>query len=184
MDAESLPSTFSSDVLQIQGILRKIVHFLMFATVGFVLAQGLQRANQLKIIRRSDASPSLTRLALLVTILLGASDELFQMFVPDRRASLFDVAIDSLGAACGIWIWWTRDHRTIPSPQSRPPHLNESGQRTGKNSEREPHGSLKRGLAAVGPSNLISFLKKPFVRHTSIHRSPEYSLRSSLPQCL
>lgn len=135
---KAYPQLSSSDVLQIQGILRKIVHFLMFATVGFVLAQGLQRANQLKIIRRSDASPSLTRLALLVTILLGASDELFQMFVPDRRASLFDVAIDSLGAACGIWIWWTRDHRTIPSPQSRPPHLNESEQRTGENSEREP----------------------------------------------
>lgn len=57
-----------------------------------------------------------TRHAMLLTILFsvayGLTDELHQLFVPNRQADLVDVFADSLGATSGAFVWkWLRLNR-------------------------------------------------------------------------
>jgi VanZ family protein len=41
----------------------------------------------------------------LATSVYGATDELHQLFVPQRSTELSDVVADSLGAALAAWVW-------------------------------------------------------------------------------
>ena len=58
---------------------------------------------------------ALSLIALLLCVLYAGSDEWHQLFVPGRTSSLFDVALDSCGAAFGCVVWsvcqWTRKLR-------------------------------------------------------------------------
>ena len=56
--------------------------------------------------------------ALILSVLCAVLDETHQMFVPARTASVMDVALDSVGAFCGLvgrgmW-WWARDRGAPP----------------------------------------------------------------------
>ena len=44
--------------------------------------------------------------SLLFTVLYACTDEFHQLFVPGRAGSLFDVGVDSSGAAAGLLILW------------------------------------------------------------------------------
>lgn len=72
------------------GLLRKLAHFTEFACLGALLAWlfGMLKKTPW--------------LALGCGSLAGAIDETIQRFVPDRGPSIFDVGIDTAGAATGI----------------------------------------------------------------------------------
>jgi len=48
----------------------------------------------------------IARQALVVSALYAATDELHQVFVPTRQGSIWDVVLDTAGAACGLFLIW------------------------------------------------------------------------------
>lgn len=79
-------------------VLRKIAHAAEFAVLGALLLRALDRAA----------------VAFALGALYAVSDELHQVFVPGRMGSPLDVAIDTVGVACGVLLWQraTRARRT------------------------------------------------------------------------
>ena len=71
-------------------LIRKLAHFTEFAALGFFLAwhHGMLGKKQLR--------------ALGLCVAAACIDETIQFFVPGRAPGLYDVAIDSLGAATGM----------------------------------------------------------------------------------
>jgi len=60
-------------------------------------------------------------LAFGLAVLYGASDEWHQSFVPGRQPDPFDLLVDAVGAACGLYLasWLhARSTRTFPRPPS------------------------------------------------------------------
>lgn len=81
--------TAGSEALQID----KLVHFLMFAVCGALVA-------------RAWASGSSWALPLLGLIAFGALTELVQYLVPGRSMSFNDFVADAAGAAAGFLVWY------------------------------------------------------------------------------
>ncbi|MBM2827450.1 MAG: VanZ family protein [Dehalococcoidia bacterium] len=84
----SLPSGFPQEVAYIAA------HMTEYAVLALLLHRALGRPGSRK------------RLAiiLLIAILYGLSDEVHQMFVPSRSSSLWDVAVDALGAGIALGV--------------------------------------------------------------------------------
>jgi VanZ family protein len=79
-------------------VLRKIAHAAEFAVLGALLLRALGN----------------TWLAVLLGVLYAVSDEVHQAFVPGREGSPLDVAIDTVGVACGVLLWqWAARVRRI-----------------------------------------------------------------------
>ena len=72
------------------GLLRKVAHFTEFACLGSLFLWFFSMLQKPRLL-------SLGCCALAATI-----DETIQRFVPDRGPSVFDVALDTCGAAFGI----------------------------------------------------------------------------------
>ena len=89
-----LPHLSDGTIEWINLALRKLGHFSEY----FVLAVLLGHALREEPARRRAA------IVLALTALYAVSDELHQMFVPSRTASLGDIAIDVVGGVCGI-LW-------------------------------------------------------------------------------
>jgi len=75
-------------------IVRKFAH----ATEFFVLACAVFAALYATLEKKKPA------ITLLVCFLYSVSDEIHQYFIPGRACRLFDVGVDSAGAALGILI--------------------------------------------------------------------------------
>ncbi len=69
--------------------LRKLAHAAEFAVLGALLLRATGQA----------------RFAFALGVLYALSDELHQVFVPGRLGSPLDVAIDTVGVACGVLLW-------------------------------------------------------------------------------
>jgi VanZ family protein len=83
---------------------RKGAHLTEYAVLTLLLWRALRKP------RRGDARPwhwSEAGLALGLTALYAASDELHQIFVPSRQGSIWDVLLDTAGGALalvGLWV--------------------------------------------------------------------------------
>jgi VanZ family protein len=78
---------------------RKLAHFAEYAVLAMLLWRALRKPSN------GEARPWVWReafLALALSALYPASDEFHQRFVPTRQASVWDVLIDTIGAACGL----------------------------------------------------------------------------------
>jgi VanZ family protein len=66
---------------------------------------------------RDDSRPWSRRDAVFAVVCAGiyaATDEFHQLFIPSRGASGWDVLLDSLGAAVGIFLlWWVGRRRKL-----------------------------------------------------------------------
>jgi VanZ family protein len=84
----------------------KLAHFAAYSVLGFLLARGS--------VRSSIALPWVV----LVGVLIGGLDELYQSTVPNRVADVGDWIADSLGVFAGVAIhqlWWRRaGRRSVP----------------------------------------------------------------------
>ena len=69
--------------------LRKLAHAAEYGVLGALLLRATGRAG----------------LSLVLGALYALSDEIHQSFVPGRAGSPLDVALDTVGVACGIVIW-------------------------------------------------------------------------------
>jgi VanZ family protein len=89
----------------------KQAHFVLFAGLSVLVVRALAAG------RLSAVTVRVTAVAVLLTILYGASDELHQYFVPGRQMSAADLLADALGAAAsaGLVLAWAiirRQRRT------------------------------------------------------------------------
>ncbi len=73
-------------------------HLLAFAGLAALLLFALSRGGRPRWHH--------VAIALGITILYGASDELHQSFVPDRTGRVDDLVVDTIGATIGLAITW------------------------------------------------------------------------------
>lgn len=83
-------------VKEIEPVMRKIAHFTIYMVVGFAL-MGLFCTFNL-------SNMSKIAYSLLIGIVYASSDEIHQIFTPDRGPSVLDVGIDTMGVVTGILI--------------------------------------------------------------------------------
>src|SRR5580693_6801898 len=79
-----IPGISAASVDVCHMLVRKAAHFTEYGVLFWLLVRG-------PMVRRPY-------LALMLCVVYALSDEGHQMFVPDRTASLYDVALDSSGA--------------------------------------------------------------------------------------
>ena len=94
------PDVSESQIQKVQFAVRKSAHVTGYA----ILAALLWRARRGIAIgwRTSDA-----RFAWLIATFYAGTDEIHQSMVPTRMGSIWDVFLDSFGAALGLaLIWW------------------------------------------------------------------------------
>ncbi len=85
-----------------QFFIRKCGHVSEYAVLSVLLW------NAKRGIRLLDRKTfwECSRFALLFAALYAGTDELHQAFVPSRESAVFDVFIDSCGAAVGLLMIW------------------------------------------------------------------------------
>ncbi|HEX2787912.1 MAG TPA: VanZ family protein [Ignavibacteria bacterium] len=71
----------------------KIAHFLVFGLLCFLFFYSLK--NQYKYVKLQKFAPEF---AVLFTLLYGITDEIHQMYTPNRSSDVLDVVADFLGA--------------------------------------------------------------------------------------
>ncbi len=74
-------------------IFKKMAHMFVYGVLYFLLHRAIL------VTFREKVSKSVWALALLLTFVYAASDELHQMFVPGRYGTIRDVGYDMLGAS-------------------------------------------------------------------------------------
>lgn len=74
----------------------KLVHFTVYAALGVLFMLPLTRGRLSNVTLRTAIG------ALALSALYGISDELHQLFTPNRSSDPMDVLADTLGAAAGI----------------------------------------------------------------------------------
>lgn len=75
------------------NVFRKFAHFFIFAALMFFVYHALFRTRRRR--RLSAALP------FALCVLYAVSDEVHQLFVPERACRLFDVGVDALGCIAG-----------------------------------------------------------------------------------
>jgi VanZ family protein len=88
----------------------KTAHLCEYAVLGFLLARALRRS------RPSLGGGAVVALAALLGAAYGASDEFHQSFVPERTASLGDLAADGTGALLGALLLVLLPQRLLHRP--------------------------------------------------------------------
>lgn len=92
-DFEDMPLSQQREIIEkMQFFVRKTAHFTAYAVLGFLVSLALRRQ---KFLKRAGLST-------LFVSLYATSDEIHQLFVPDRSGRILDVLIDTSGGLCGI----------------------------------------------------------------------------------
>jgi VanZ family protein len=97
------PEIPTEEIAPVHGLIRKLGHW----TEYFILAVLMMRALRKETGKNLELRHAVH--TLIFILIYALSDELHQVFVPSRTASLGDVMIDVLGGICGIfWMVWYR----------------------------------------------------------------------------
>lgn len=83
-----IPSFFSAD---------KVLHVCAYSILGYLVARALGSYGL--------SGKQLFIRAFVLCVLYGISDEVHQLFVPHRHASVMDVLADGIGSSLGIGIY-------------------------------------------------------------------------------
>ena len=84
-------------------VVRKCAHLTEYALLALLLWRAIRKP--VKADTRPWRWPE-ARLALGLVVLYSATDEFHQTFVPSRQGSVWDVLLDSTGAALGLLLLW------------------------------------------------------------------------------
>lgn len=79
--------------------LDKLVHVVEFAILAFLLSLGFFSAL-------NASSRTKAIIVFSIALSLGLLDEFHQHFIPGRRADLYDLLADAVGAALGVFFYW------------------------------------------------------------------------------
>lgn len=79
--------------IAINGIVRKLAHFAIYALLGFLIAMLVNEYNK--------KYQNIFLYSVISSFLYSCSDEFHQYFVPGRSAQVSDVILDTFGALCG-----------------------------------------------------------------------------------
>jgi VanZ family protein len=98
-----LPYLSDDAVHAVIVIVRKGAHVTEYAVLALLLWHALRKPPEANVPswRWSQAG-----LALALAALYAASDEIHQAFVPSRQCSVWDVLLDTTGAAIGLLCLW------------------------------------------------------------------------------
>jgi VanZ family protein len=92
----------------------KVLHMIEYTGLGLLLCRGLAMG-------REGLAPGMAFLAaILLGTLYGTTDELHQMFVPMRTASLGDLCADVVGSTLGGLSYWVLFLRKVAVRRSEP----------------------------------------------------------------
>lgn len=80
----------------------KLVHFLIFATLSWLVIRALRQGHGLSL-------PTAMLLAILITSAYGGSDEWHQRFTPNRDADVIDWLTDTCGAVLAALVYYKYD---------------------------------------------------------------------------
>ena len=93
--ASSIPSSKLDFIKDISDFL---LHMLEYAVLGFLVARFF--------LNRPGKTLFLFLMALLLSIIYGATDEIHQLFTPGRDCSVLDFFADSIGTVFGAGIYY------------------------------------------------------------------------------
>ena len=97
------PHLPAASVDEIVFVCRKCAHLTEYSFLGVLFWRALRKPTA------EDGRPwrwAEARQAVLLVALYAASDEVHQLFVPNRQASIVDVMIDTTGAVLGLGLLW------------------------------------------------------------------------------
>jgi VanZ family protein len=77
----------------------KVIHMTEYAVYSFLAAIALEAFEE------KDVTLNKLVLAFIITALFGASDEIHQLFVAGRSASVFDFIADLIGGMIGLFLF-------------------------------------------------------------------------------
>jgi VanZ family protein len=103
-----LPEVAPAEFLPFHPVLRKVGHWFEYFILAILLMRAQRRANEPKL------ATEVIRRTLGLVLAYAASDEYHQSWVPERTASVVDVAIDTFGGLCGVFWLCLRDKRRAP----------------------------------------------------------------------
>jgi len=98
------PQAPPEQVQRVVFVVRKAAHVTEYAILAWLLLRALRASNGLTSDHRWNRKLALWAWGLAT--LYAMSDELHQRFVPGRTGQWEDVAIDSAGAALGLFLVW------------------------------------------------------------------------------
>lgn len=98
----TLPATINNDVLP---HLDKIIHFLVFGLVAWLLASAMAAHHRL-----FESGFLVVFISLVLVALLGVADEWIQSFTPSRHAEVGDVLADIAGGFVFLLVYLRMKH--------------------------------------------------------------------------
>lgn len=78
-----------------ETVVRKLAHFSIYTVLGFLAVNAF----------RFNINKRLILISIVFCFLYAVSDEIHQYFIPERACRLYDIAIDTLGAALGVYVF-------------------------------------------------------------------------------
>jgi VanZ family protein len=97
------PDISAETLARVQYAVRKSGHVGEYCVLSLLLWQALRRSSGASLLSWSWPA---ARVAFLVALAYAATDELHQLFVSTRQASLMDVGIDGFGVVLGLGLVW------------------------------------------------------------------------------
>jgi VanZ family protein len=103
-----LPYTPEPTLLTLHDFIRKCAHVVEYFVFGVLLFRAIKAPRQGWQLRWAF-------LAVLIAALYASSDEIHQIFVPSRGASVWDALLDTSGASVAQLAAWIVNRRDQPS---------------------------------------------------------------------
>jgi VanZ family protein len=94
-----LPHAPQQTLIDLHDFIRKCAHFGNYFVFGLLLFRAIRVPEKGWALRWAF-------LAMLIAALYAASDEIHQIFVPSRGASIWDALLDTGSAAAAQWVAW------------------------------------------------------------------------------
>jgi len=112
------PNAPETTIVAYHGIIRKCAHFTEYAILAFWAIRAFSTSS-IKFLRNGRFW-----LAVVLVILIAATDEFHQSFEPSRTGSIYDVLLDCTGGSAMIFLFWlftkkqSRFSENVPRSQS------------------------------------------------------------------
>jgi VanZ family protein len=97
------PDLSSETINSIVFVARKCAHVTEYALLALLVWRAVRKPAKAD---QRQWKGSEARLSLVVVALYACTDELHQAFVPSRQGSVWDVLLDTSGAALGLLLLW------------------------------------------------------------------------------